>query len=186
MAKLTNSFRWFDSSPEVIRLMVLMYVKYPQSLRNVDREDEVMESFVTRTRDKPAALKFIKKAMKRHGRPKVVVTDRLRSYKVAMKPLGNAEKQVLGRRLSNRAENSHLPFRRRERAMLRFRRMKPLQSSAPSTTPSTTTSTRTATSSAETISKPEARPPLPNGTRSRPDDELPALIVPGGDKLALN
>jgi hypothetical protein len=70
---------------------------------------------------------FIKAAMKRHGSPKVVVTDGLRSYTAAMKEIGNAEKQEVGRWLNNRAENSHQPFRRRERAMLRFRRMKTLQ-----------------------------------------------------------
>ena len=64
---------------------------------------------------------------KRYGSPKVIVTDRLRSYKAAMKEIGNAERQVTGRHLNNRAENSHQPFRRRERAMLRFRRMKTLQ-----------------------------------------------------------
>jgi len=194
MAKTTNPFRYFDSSPEVIRLVVMMYVKYPLSLRNVedllfergidichetvrlwwnrfgpmfaaairrkrvqhmrqfthwrwhldevyvkingemhylwravDHEGEVLESFVTKTRDKAAALKFIKKAMKRHGRPHALVTDKLRSYAAAMKEIGNAERQETGRRLNNRAENSHLPFRRRERAMLRFRRMKTLQ-----------------------------------------------------------
>jgi len=87
----------------------------------------VLESFVTPTRDKAAALKFIKNAMNRHGLPKVVVTDGPRSYKAAMKQLGNAEKQEVGRWANNRAENSHLPFRRRERAMLRFRQMKTLQ-----------------------------------------------------------
>ncbi len=61
--------------------------------------------------------------MKRYGEPKVVVTDRLRSYGAAMREIGNAEKQVTGRYLNNRIENSHLPFRRRERAMSRFRRM---------------------------------------------------------------
>ena len=194
MAKSTNPFRWFDSSPEVIRLVVLMYVKFPLSLRNVedllaergidichetvrlwwnrfgpmfaaeirrkrvnhmrafthwrwhldevyvringemrylwravDHEGEVLESFVTLTRDKAAALKFIKKALKRHGRPKAIVTDGLRSYRAAMNELGNAEKQEVGRWTNNRAENSHLPFRRRERAMLRFRQMKTLQ-----------------------------------------------------------
>jgi putative transposase len=95
--------------------------------RAVDHEGEVLESFVTTTRDKAAALKFIKKAMKRHGNPRAIVTDRLRSYAAAMKEIGNAERQETGRRLNNRAENSHLPFRRRERAMLRFRRMKTLQ-----------------------------------------------------------
>jgi len=95
--------------------------------RAVDHEGEVLESFVTTTRDKAAALKLIKKSMKRHGRPRAIVTDRLRSYAAAMKEIGNAERQETGRRLNNRAENSHLPFRRRERAMLRFRKMKTLQ-----------------------------------------------------------
>ena len=65
--------------------------------------------------------------MKRFGRPKVIVTDKLRSYGAAMKELGNAESHENSRWLNNRAENSHQPFRRRERAMLRFRQMKSLQ-----------------------------------------------------------
>jgi putative transposase len=65
--------------------------------------------------------------MKRYGRPEVVVTDRLRSYKAAMREIGNEARQETGRWLNNRAENSHLPLRRRERAMLRFRRMRSLQ-----------------------------------------------------------
>lgn len=192
--KSHDPFRWFGSSPEVIRLVVLMYVKFPLSPRNVedllaergidichetvrlwwnrfgpmfaaeirrkrvqrmraythwrwhldevyvringemrnlwravDHEGEVLESFVTLTRDKAAALKFIKKALKRHGSPKAILTDGLRSYKTAMKELGNAEKQEVGRCANNRRENSHLPFRRRGRAMLRFRQMKTLQ-----------------------------------------------------------
>jgi putative transposase len=192
--KSHDPFRWFDSSPEVIRLVVMMYVKYPLSLRNVedllfercidichetvrlwwtrfgpmfaaeikrkrsshlrqhtqwrwhldevyvkingemhylwravDHEGEVLESFVTKTRDKVAALKFIKKAMKRFGRPEAVVTDGLRSYRAALKEIGAADRQEVGRWLNNRAENSHQPFRRRERAMERFRRMKTLQ-----------------------------------------------------------
>jgi len=190
-----DPFRWFDSSPEVIRLVVSMYARYPLSLRNVedlvfergidichesvrlwwnrfgpmfaseirrkrvqqirqfthwkwhldevfvringkkkhlwravDHEGEVLESYVTETRDKAAALKFIKKAMKRHGRTRAIVTDRLRSYGAALKQMGAADLQQTGRRLNNRAENSHLPFRRRERAMQRFRRMNTLQS----------------------------------------------------------
>jgi putative transposase len=95
--------------------------------RAVDHEGEVLESFVTKERDKAAALKFIKKAMKRHGRPKVIVTDGLRSYGAALKELGAADRQETARWINNRAENSHLPFRRRERAMARFRRMKTLQ-----------------------------------------------------------
>ena len=194
MAKSTNPFRYFDSSPEVIRLVVMMYVKYPLSLRNVedllaergidichetvrlwwnrfgpmfaaevrrkrvqkmrafthwrwhldevyvkingemhylwravDHEGEVLESFASKTRDKPAALKFMTKLMKRHGRVKAITTDGLRSYKAAMKELDNTDKQEVGRWANNRVENSHLPLRRRERAMLRFRQMKTLQ-----------------------------------------------------------
>ena len=95
--------------------------------RAVDHEGEVLESYVTKTRDKAAALAFIKKAMKRHGSPEAITTDGLRSYKAAMKEIGNADRQEVGRWANNRAENSHLPFRRRERAMLRFRQMKTLQ-----------------------------------------------------------
>jgi putative transposase len=194
MARSTDPFRYFDSSPEVIRLVVMVYVRYPLSLRNVedllfergidichetvrlwwnrfgpmfaaeirrkrvdrvrahthwkwhldevyvkingelrylwravDHEGEVLESFVTKTRDKTAALKFIKKAMKRHGTARAITTDGLRSYKAAMSEIGNAEKQEVGRWVNNRCENSHQPLRRGERAVLRFRRMKTLQ-----------------------------------------------------------
>ena len=187
-------FRYFNSSSEVIRLVVMMYVKYPLSLRNVedllaergidichetvrfwwdrfgpmfaaeirrkrvdhmraythwrwhldevfvkingekhylwravDHEGEVLEVFATKTRDKAAALRFLKKMMKRHGKPKAIVTDKLRSYGAAMKEIGNADVQETDRWLNNRAENSHQPLRRRERAMLRFRRMHTLQ-----------------------------------------------------------
>ena len=193
-AKPPSPFRCFNSSPEVIRLVVMMYVKYPLSLRNVedllaergidicqetgrfwwnrfgplfaaeirrkrvdrirqvtqwrwhldevyvkingqmhylwravDHEGEVLESYATKTRDKAATLMFLKKIMKRHGRRKVIVTDRLRSYGAALKTIGNPQAQEVGRWLNNRAENSHQPFRRRERAMLRFRRMHTLQ-----------------------------------------------------------
>ena len=95
--------------------------------RAVDHEGEVLEGFVTKTRDKAAALKFLRKAMRKHGRPEVIVTDRLRSYGAALKELGAAYRQENGRWANNRAESSHLPFRRRQRAMLRFRRMRSLQ-----------------------------------------------------------
>ena len=86
-----------------------------------------MESFVTKKRDKSAALKFLKKALKRHGQADKIVTDGLRSYPAAMRQMGNLDRREMGQWLNNRAGNSHLPFRRRERAMLQFRRMKTLQ-----------------------------------------------------------
>src|SRR5260370_35642702 len=95
--------------------------------RAVDHEGEVLESVVTAKRDKTAALKFLKRIMKKYGRPRKVVTDRLCSYPAAMKEIGNADRQEVGRRLNNRAENSHQPFRRREWAMHRIRSMKTLQ-----------------------------------------------------------
>ncbi|WP_374433372.1 IS6 family transposase [Tabrizicola sp.] len=189
-----SPFRYFKTSPEIIRLAVMLYVRFPLSLRNVedllhergieishetvrywwnrfgpmfaaeirgrrveamrahrhwqwhldevyvkingvthylwravDHEGEVLESIVTKRRDRKAALKFLKKTMKRHGRPETIVTDKLRSYGAALKNLGRGDDREMGRWLNNRAENSHLPFRRRERAMLRFRRMHTLQ-----------------------------------------------------------
>lgn len=80
--------------------------------RAVDHEGEVLEAIVTKRRNRSAALKFLKKAMKKYGNPKVIVTDKLRSYKAAMKVVGNANCQVTGRWLNNRTENSHQLFRR--------------------------------------------------------------------------
>ncbi len=91
------------------------------------RADRTLESYITKTRDKSAARAFMKSALKRHGSPAAIVTDRLKSYRAGMTDLGNEQKQEIGRHANNRAENSHLPFRRRERTMLRFRRMKTLQ-----------------------------------------------------------
>ena len=95
--------------------------------RAVNHEGEVLESYVSKRRDRNAALKIIRKSMKRYGNPEIIVTDKLRSYGAAMKVIGNADRQETGRWQNNRAENSHLPFRRRERAMLRFRQMRSLQ-----------------------------------------------------------
>ena len=70
-----------------------MYVKLNGEMvylwRAVDQEGEVLESFVTKARDKQAALTFMKKALKRHGSPEAITTDGLRSYGAAMNELGN-------------------------------------------------------------------------------------------------
>lgn len=95
--------------------------------RAVDQEGEVLEVFATKQRDRRAALNFLKRTMKHYGRPKLLVTDRLRSYGAAMKTLGIAGRQECARWLNNRTENSHQPFRRREEAMARFRDVKTLQ-----------------------------------------------------------
>jgi putative transposase len=191
--KKRDQFKYFNTSKEIIRLAVMLYIRFPLSLRNVedllhergidvshesvrfwwhrfgpifaseirkrridgmkssqwrwhldemfvkingerhylwraiDHEGEVLESFVTKKRDRKAALKFLKKTMRRNGRPNAIVTDLLRSYGAALKAIGAENLQETGQWLNNRAENSHLPFRRRERAMQRFRRMRSLQ-----------------------------------------------------------
>ncbi|MEQ8403402.1 MAG: IS6 family transposase [Silicimonas sp.] len=190
-----NPFRYFKTSPDIIRLAVMMYVRFPLSLRNVedllhergidvshetvrfwwnrfgplfageirkrrieamrssrwkwhldemfvkvngetlylwravDHEGEVLDAVVTTTRDRKAALKLLRKLMRRYGKPECIVTDKLKSYGAAMRELGIDESrhETSGRWINNRTENSHLPLRRRERAMLRFRRMRSLQ-----------------------------------------------------------
>jgi putative transposase len=95
--------------------------------RAVDHEGEVLEAYVNKSRNRKAAVKFLRKAMKRYGRPETVVTDKLGTYRAALRTIGNAACQETGRWLNNRAENSHQPLRRRERAMLRFRQTRTLQ-----------------------------------------------------------
>ena len=95
--------------------------------RAVDHEGEVLEVFATKQRGRKAALRFLKRAMKRYGRPRVIVTDRLGSYAAAMKVIGVEARQICGQWRNNRAENSHQAFRRRAGAMARFRDIKTLQ-----------------------------------------------------------
>ena len=108
--------------------------------RAVDHEGEVLESDVTKHRDRKAASKVLKTSMKRHGRPHTLVSDKLRSYGAAMKVVGNANRQETGRWEYNRAKNAHPlpdsgllanhekgPFRRRKCAMQRFRSLRCLQ-----------------------------------------------------------
>ncbi len=72
-------------------------------------------------------MKFLKKTLERHGPAEEFVTDCLRSYGAALREIGIRDRQETGRWANNPAENLHLPFRRRERAMLRFRRIRTLQ-----------------------------------------------------------
>jgi len=62
----------------------------------VDHEGEVLESYVTKRRDRKAALKFLRKTMERNGQPELIVTYKLRSYGAAMKVIGNAGRQETG------------------------------------------------------------------------------------------
>jgi putative transposase len=90
--------------------------------RAVDDEGEVLDLLVQRRRDKAAAVKLMRKLLKKHGfAPDVVVTDRLRSYTAAKSELRLTARREDGLRRNNRTENSHLPVRRRERKMQRFK-----------------------------------------------------------------
>jgi putative transposase len=96
--------------------------------RAVDDEGEVLDILVQAKRDKRAALKLMRKLLKKHGvAPDVWVTDKLPSYGAALRPLGASRRHVTGGRLNNRAENSHLPVRQRERRMQRFKSPKSAQ-----------------------------------------------------------
>ena len=66
--------------------------------RAVDHEGEVLEVYVTKRRDHKAALEFLRRAMRRYGRPATIVTDRLRSYGAAMKDIGVEDRQIWGHR----------------------------------------------------------------------------------------
>lgn len=68
--------------------------------RAVDHKGEVLESYVTKKRNKSAALRFFKKTLKRHGQAEAIVTDGLRSHPAAMRELGNLERQEMGRHLN--------------------------------------------------------------------------------------
>jgi len=142
---MRNPFRYFKTSPDIIRLAVMMYVRFPLSLRQVedllherglDISYETVRAwwnrfgpvFAAEIRKKRSASMFSSpqwrwhldevfvrvngKTHYRSGRPKVIVADHLRSYRAAMKEIGNEACQETGRWLNNRAEDSHQPFRR--------------------------------------------------------------------------
>jgi putative transposase len=90
--------------------------------RAVDDEGEVLDLLVQRRRDKAAAVKLMRKLLKKQGfAPDVLVTDKLRSYGAAKAELSLSARHEQGLRKNNRAENSHQPTRRRERKMQRFK-----------------------------------------------------------------
>jgi IS1 family transposase len=115
--------------------------------RAVDDEGEVLELLVQRRRDKAAAVRLMRKLLKKQGfAPDVLVTDKLRSYGAAKSEIGLSARHEQGLRANNRAENSHQPTRRRERKMQRFKSPGSAQRSCPFTPPSKTPSTSSAIS----------------------------------------
>src|SRR5215510_6906340 len=90
--------------------------------RAVDHEGEILDMLVQHRRDSRAALRLMRKLLKKQGfAPKLLVTDKLRSYASAFRRLGLSCPHQQGLRQNNRAENSHQAVRRRERKMQRFK-----------------------------------------------------------------
>lgn len=104
----------FDLAVAPRRVFAKINRKIARSRRTVDHEGAALESYVTKRRGRKAALKFLRKSMKRLGSPEVIVADKPRSYGAAMKVTGNADRQETRRQLNNWVEYSHLPFRRRD------------------------------------------------------------------------
>lgn len=91
-------------------------------------EGEVLDVLVQPRRDKRAALKLMRRLLRKQGfAPEAVVTDKLRSYGAALRELGMADRHVTGGRANNRAEDSHQPLRRREGSWIGFNRPGPTQ-----------------------------------------------------------
>jgi transposase-like protein len=89
--------------------------------RAVDGEGEVLEFLVQSRRNRRAALRLFRKLLRKQKvRPETIVTDKLRSYGAALKTLQIDVNHQQGIYRNNRAENSHLPVRGRERKMQRF------------------------------------------------------------------
>ena len=90
--------------------------------RGVDCEGEILDVLVQSRRNKRAAMKPMRKLLKSQDFcPTAIVTDKLPSYRAALSDLGMEARHITGGRVNNRAENSHLPIRQRERRMQRFK-----------------------------------------------------------------
>ncbi len=90
--------------------------------RAVDSEGEVLDFLVQSKRNTKSALKLMRKLLKKRGfAPTQIVTDKLKSYHKAFRTLGLTAEHIDNKRLNNRAKNSHLPVRRRERKMQKFK-----------------------------------------------------------------
>ena len=115
--------------PRATRLVVRIAGKRMYLWRAVDHEGEVLDMLVQRRRDSRAALRLMSKLLKKQGfSPKLLVTDKLRSYASAFRQLGVSCPHEQGLRKNNRAENSHQVVRRRERKLQRFKSARSAQS----------------------------------------------------------
>jgi putative transposase len=191
-----NPFKYYKTSPEIIKLAVIYYIRYPLSLRQVedilhergidvchetirywwnkfgtkfskevkkkskmfpsnwrwhidevfvkingklhylwraiDHEGTVLDCYVSKKRDKKAAKKVLKKLLKSYGKPREIITDKLKSYRAALKELGLHHLQNTGQYKNNQVENSHLHFRRERRCEISFGRCDHCRNSYPS------------------------------------------------------
>jgi len=121
-AKLRRARPTPDTCWHLDEVFVVINGKRKYLWRALDSEGEVLDILVQTRRNRKAALKLMRKLLKKQGySPEAVVTDKLPSYRAALGDLGMTAKHVTGWRSNNRAENSHLPVRLRERRMQRFK-----------------------------------------------------------------
>src|SRR5271169_652091 len=249
---MSNPFRYFNGSPEVIRLVVMMYVRYPLSLRNVedllaergidishetirfwwnrfgpmsaaeirkrrvahmrgypqwrwhldevfvkingklcylwravDHEGEVLETVVTAKRDKVAALKFLKRIMKKYGRPRSVVTDGLGSYSAARKRSATpiATRLAVGSTIAPRIRISR--FDDENGPCSDFEARRHCKNSAQFTPSSITISIRNVIWSPAKFTSKDAPRCWPSGALSRPSSLRSGASWPLADDLSL-
>ena len=117
-----------DGRWHIDEMVVLINGQQMYLWRAVDSEGEVLHMLVQPRRDKAAAMKLLRKLLKRSALPPhVIVTDKLRSCGAALRQLGFTGRHDQGLLANNRAENSHQPVRRRERKMQGFESAKSAQ-----------------------------------------------------------
>ena len=137
--------------------------------RAVDAEGEVLDVLVQSRRNKRAALKLMRKLLKKYGFvPDKLVTDELRSYAAAASDLGIAKRHERGRWRNNRAENSHQPTRRRRGKMQGFKSAGPRKDFSQFTQPPTTPSTSNVISPLQERTEPSGHRPCRRGAKSSP------------------
>ena len=125
-APIANNLRSMRPAPSdfwhLDEMVIVIRGRHHWLWRAVDNEGEVLDFLVQSRRNAKAALKLLRRLLKKQGvAPTRITTDKLRSYHVAIRTLGLTAEHIDNKRANNRAENSHQPVRRRERKQQKFK-----------------------------------------------------------------
>ena len=125
-APIANNLRSMRPAPSdfwhLDEMVIVIRGRHHWLWRAVDNEGEVLDFLVQSRRNAKAALKLLRRLLKKQGvAPTRITTDKLRSYHVAIRTLGLTAEHIDTKRANNRAENSHQPVRRRERKQQKFK-----------------------------------------------------------------